>query len=75
MGRAQQQLGQAAKVIFQRLFVEGDARQAQKIVFEVVQIPGDGLAVKAGARITDFVVQVAASLHLEARQHRQHFAV
>ena len=45
--RSQQETRQAAEVIFQRLLIERHSRQAQKIIFEVIQIPGDGLPVEA----------------------------
>ena len=72
---AQQELRQAAEIVFQRLFVEGNAGEPKKIIFEVIQIPGDGLAIEAGARIADFVIQIAAGFDLKARQHGHHFAI
>ncbi len=72
---AQQELGQAAEIVFQRLFVEGDAGEPEKIILEVIQIPGDGLAIEAGARITHLVIQIAAGFDLKARQHGHHFAI
>ena len=56
------------EVVFESLLVEGNAGEAKEVVLEVVQVPGDGLAVEAGARIADFVVEVAAGFDLEARQ-------
>ena len=47
----------------------------QKVVFEVIQVPGDGLAVKTGIGIADGVVQVAARFDLEAREDGDNFAV
>ena len=44
---AEQKLGQAAEIVLQRLLVEGNAGQAQKVILEIVQVPGDGLAVEA----------------------------
>src|SRR5882762_1997266 len=75
VGGAQQELGQAAEVVLQRLFVEGDASQSEKIVFEIIQIPGDGLAIETGARIAHFVVQIPAGFHLKPRQNGDHFAI
>ena len=72
---AQQELRQAAEVVFQRLFIEGDAGEPEKIIFEITQIPGDGLAVEAGARIAYAVVQIAAGFDLKARQHGHDFAI
>src|SRR6202158_3641429 len=57
-GGAQQEFGQAAEIVFEGLFVERDAGEAEKIIFEIVQIPGDGLAIEAGDGIADFVIQV-----------------
>ena len=71
----EQQLGQTAEVELQRLFVEGHAGQAQKVVLEIVQVPGDGLAVEAGARIADLVIEIAARLDLKARQFCDDFAI
>src|SRR5947207_10727929 len=72
---AQQQLCQAAKIVLQPLFVEGNASKPKKVILEVIQIPSDGLAIKVGARIAHFVIQVAASLDLKARQHSHNVAI
>jgi hypothetical protein len=61
--------------VLQRLFVEGHAGEAEEIVLEIVEIPGDGLAIEAGARIADFVIEVAAGLDLKPRQHGDDFAI
>src|SRR6266705_2284579 len=74
-GGAQEKFGQAAEIVFERLFVEGDPGKAEKIIFEIVQIPGDGLAVKAGDGIANTVIQVAASFDLEAREHGDNLAI
>ncbi len=58
--------------MFKRLFVEGDASEPEKVVFEIVQIPGDRLSIEAGAWIADLVVQIAADFHLKARQDGHH---
>ncbi len=73
--RAQQEFRQPAEIVFQRLFVEGNAGEPQKVILEIVQVPGDGLAIEAGARIAHFVIQVAAGFDLKARQHRHNFAI
>src|SRR5690242_2933314 len=73
--RAEQELRQAVKIVLQRLFVKGNAGKPEEIVFEIVQIPGNRLAIEAAPGITDFVVQVAAGLDLEARQHAHDFAI
>ena len=61
-------LGQPAEVVFQLLLIKGDASQLQKVVLEVVQVPGDRLAIEAAARITEFVIQIAAGFDLKAGQ-------
>ena len=73
--RGEQEFGEAGEVVFEGLLVEGNAGEAQEIVLEVVQVPGDGLAIEAGARIADFVVQVAAGFDLKARQNGDDFAI
>src|SRR5215469_4496199 len=72
---AQQKLGQPAEIIFERLFAEGDARQAKKIIFEVIQIPGDRLPVKACPRIANLVVQIACGFNLKTGQRGNRLAV
>ena len=72
---AQQEFRQAAEIVFQRLFVEGDAGEPEKVVLEIIQIPGDGLAIEAGARIAHLVIQIAAGFDLKARQHGHNFAI
>ena len=72
---AQQKVRQAAEVVFQRLFVERDAGEPEKIVFEIIQIPGDGLAIEAVAWIADFVIQIAAGFDLKAWQHGHNLAI
>ena len=72
---AQQKSRQSAEIVLQSLFVERDSGEPQKIILKIVQIPRDGLPVKAGARITDLVIQIAARLHLKARQHGHHFSI
>ena len=74
-GGAQQEFRQAAEIVFQRLLVEGNAGEPEKVILEIIQIPGDGLAVEAGARIADFVIQIAAGFDLKARQHGDNFAI
>src|SRR6266542_6520546 len=65
----QQELRQTAEIVFQRLFVERDAGESEKVVLEIVQIPSDGLTIEAGSQIADFVIQIAAPFDLKARQH------
>src|SRR5467141_1128088 len=72
---AQQKFREAAKIVLQGLFVEGDAGETEEIIFEIVQIPRDGLAIEAGDGIADTVVQITAGFDLEAGQHGDHFAI
>src|SRR5271157_5180577 len=55
---AQQELRQASEIVFQRLFVKGDASESEKVVLEIIQVPGDGLAIEARARIAHLVIQI-----------------
>src|SRR5690242_10040141 len=64
----QQKPGEAVEVVFERLLVEGNSGETEKVVLEVVQVPGNRLAIEARARVADLVVQVASGLNLEARQ-------
>ena len=72
---AKQKFGQAREVDLEGLLVEGNSGEAKKVVLEVVEVPGDGLAIEARARVADFVVEVTACLNLEARQDGNNFAV
>ena len=72
---AQQQFRQAAEIAFQGLLVERDAGEPEKVVLEIIQVPRDGLAIEAGARIAHFVVQVASRFDLKARQNGNNFAI
>src|SRR5207244_4527297 len=67
--------GETVEVAFERMLVKRNARKAQKIVLEVVQVPGDGLAIEARGGITDAVVQIAGGFDLEAREDSNDFAV
>ena len=66
---------QTAEIIFECLFIKGDPGQPQKIIFEVIQIPGNGLVIEARTGITDAVIHAAAGFDLETRQHRDDFLV
>ncbi len=72
---AQQKLRQAAEIVFQRLFIEGDAGEPEKVILEIVQIPDDGLAIEARARIAHLVIQIAAGFDLKTGQHGHHLAI
>src|SRR3954471_165878 len=60
--RRQQELGQMTEVVLECLLVERNAGQSQEIIFKVIQIPRDRLAIKAGTRIAEFVVEIASRL-------------
>jgi len=65
---SEKEVGEAFEIVFEGLFVEWDAGEAKEIVFEIVEVPDDGLTVKAAARVADAVIQVAAGFDLEARK-------
>src|SRR5215471_3014432 len=71
----EQELRQAAEVPFERLFIEGNTRQPQEVVLEVVQIPRDRLPVEARTGITHLVIHREARFDLKTRQSRDHFPV
>jgi len=73
--RAEEKFGEAAEIVFESLLVEKDSCEAKEIVFEIVQVPGDGLAVEAGVGIADGVVEVAAGFDLEAGEDGDDFTV
>ena len=73
--RAEQEFREAVEIVFERLLAEGNSGKAQEVVLEIVQIPGDGLAVETAAGIADRVVEVAGGVDLKARQHGDHFAI
>src|ERR1700726_1921144 len=73
--RTQQKFRQTAEIVFQRLLAERNTRKPQKIVLEIIQVPRDGLPIKAPARITHLVIQIAAGLDLKPRQCSDHFPV
>ena len=72
--RGQQKLRQPAEVVFQRLFVEGNAGKPEKVILKIIQIPGDGLSIENGARIANFIIQIAARFDLKTRQNGHNFA-
>src|SRR5260370_30365088 len=61
----EKKFGETSEVFLKGMFVEGDAGEAEKIVFEIVQIPGDGLAVETGIGGEDVGGQVAAGVNPE----------
>jgi hypothetical protein len=72
---AEEEISEAAEIVFEGLLVERDAGEAEKIVFEIVEVPGDGLAIEAGNGIADSVVQIEAGFDLEAREDGDDFAI
>src|ERR1039458_7498066 len=72
---AQQKIRQAVEIVFQRLFVDRDCGRPQKVILEVVQIPGNRLPVKTSSRVANAVVQVLSRLNLKAGQHGHHLAI
>src|SRR5258706_8439379 len=71
----EKKFGETSEVFFKGMFVEGDAGEAEKIVFEIVQIPGDGLAVRTGIWGADFGGQGPARFHLEGGRPGDHPAL
>jgi len=39
--RGQQEFGQAAEIVFQRLLAEGDPGEPEKVILEIIQVPGN----------------------------------
>src|ERR1700676_355912 len=72
---AEKKIGQAAEIVFQSALVERNAREPQEIIFEIVEIPGDGLAVEAGDGIAGGVIEIAASFDLKARKDGDDLAI
>lgn len=72
---AEEKIGEAIEIALERMFVKGNAGEAEKIIFKIVEIPGDGLAIEAGDRIADGVVEIAAGLHLKAREDGDDFFI
>jgi hypothetical protein len=72
---AKKKIGEAAEILFERVLVERNTGEAEKIVFEIVEVPGDGLAIETGDGITDGVIEVARGFDLEAREDGDDFAI
>src|ERR1700676_2582926 len=70
-----QEIGQTTEIVFQRLLVKRNTSETQKIIFEVVQVPGNRLTVKAPDGIARFIIHIAAGFDLKARQDRYNFSV
>ena len=54
---AEQEIGEPAKIVFEGMLVERNAGEAEKIIFEIVEVPSDGLAIEAGDGIADGVIE------------------
>jgi hypothetical protein len=72
---AEKKIGEAAEIQFESVLVERNAGEAEEIVLEIVEVPGDGLAVEAGDGIADGVIEVAGGFDLEAREDGDDFAI
>ena len=72
---AEKKIGEAAEIVFEGVFMERDASKPEKIIFEIVEVPGDGLAIEAGDGIADGVVEIAGGFDLEAREDGDDFAI
>src|SRR5216684_2208959 len=72
---AQQEICQALEIVFQSLLVEGNSRQPQKVILEIIQIPGDRLPVEDASRIAHLVIQIASSFDLKPRQQAHNPAI
>src|SRR5262252_4103649 len=57
VGGAQQKIRQSSEIIFERLFVERDARESEEVILKIIQIPSDRLTIEAITRIANAVVQ------------------
>ena len=66
--RLQQETAQRVEIVFELLLVEGNVRELEKVVFEVVQIPAHGAPVEVAVRIAETVVQPRPRLDLHPRQ-------
>src|SRR5256886_2255719 len=72
---AEKKFGEALEIVFERLLVEGDAGEAEEIIFEIVEIPDDGLTIEATAGIADGIVEIAAGFDLEFWEDLDDFAI
>src|SRR5215472_596393 len=64
----EKEIGEVVEVVFEGAFVERNAGEAEKIVFAVVQVPGNGLSIEAGNGIAKAVVQIASGFDLKTRE-------
>src|SRR5690348_12924871 len=72
---AEKEIRQPAEIFFQGVLVEGNARETQKIIFEIVEVPRDGLPIETGDGIANAVVEVAASFNLKPGENGDDFAI
>jgi hypothetical protein len=72
---AEEKIGQAAEIVLETLFIKRNGGESKKIIFEIVQIPGDGLTIEAGAGIADGIIDIAGGFHLETREDGNNLAV
>ena len=71
----QEEIGQTIEIVFQRLFVEGNSRKSQEIVFEIIQIPGNRLPVEAVAGITEGIIEIFSGFDLKPWQYSDRLPV
>src|SRR5690606_3947870 len=71
----EQEAGEPLEVSLEPRLVEGDLRELEEVVLEVVEIPEDRLAIERGPRIGDRVVDDPAADDLEARELLDHLPV
>jgi len=72
---AEKKIGEAVEVVLKSVFIERNAGKTQKIIFEIVEVPGDGLAIETRDGIADAVIQVAGGFDLKARQDGDDLAI
>src|SRR5258707_7938273 len=71
----EKKLGEAFEIVFEGLFVEWNAGEAEEIIFEVVEIPDDGLAVETAAGVADGIGEIAAGVGFKFPEGFYHFAI
>ncbi len=72
---AKQEIGEPAEIVFEGVLVERNAGETQKVIFEIVEVPSDGLAIEASDGIADAVIEIAAGFDLKAWQDGYDFAI
>jgi hypothetical protein len=66
--RAEQKLRQASEVVLESLFIKRYAGKPEEIVFEVIEIPRNGLSIETRPRVANPVIQIPPCFDLELRQ-------